>query len=116
MKHVLFIFLVALVQLGAFGQDSLTLDRCRSMALQHNRRLASARVQREKADHDLLATKANSLPKFDFNAIGAVNSLSGTMGMPTTQLPIYSFNAASGGYVPMLLTDGGGNVVGLSQY
>lgn len=116
MKHILLILLVASVQLGAFAQDSLTLARCRSMALQHNRRLASAKVQREKAAHELLAAKANFLPKFDLNAIGAVSNLSGTIGLPSNPLPIYSFNAATGGYVPLLLTDGGGNVVGLSQY
>lgn len=106
---------VAILQ-NVMAQDSLTLDQCRTMAVEHNRQLQSARLQIEKSRYDVLAMKANYLPRLDFHAFDIVNTTSGSINIPSATLPIYSFNAGLGQFVPAVLTDASGNVTGLSQY
>ena len=59
------------------------------MAVEHNRQLASARVQRQKTDFDLLAMKANYLPKLDFNAFDLANTMSGSLALQSSMLPVF---------------------------
>ena len=75
--------------LNATAQDSLTIEQCRKMAVEHNRQLASARVQRQKTDFDLLAMKANYLPKLDFNAFDLANTMSGSLALKSSMLPVF---------------------------
>ena len=77
------------MMLNATAQDSLTIEQCRKMAVEHNRQLASARVQRQKTDFDLLAMKANYLPKLDFNAFDLVNTMSGSLALQSSMLPVF---------------------------
>ena len=75
--------------MDATAQDSLTIEQCRKMAVEHNRQLASARVQRQKTDFDLLAMKANYLPKLDFNAFDLANTMSGSLALKSSMLPVF---------------------------
>lgn len=75
--------------MDATAQDSLTIEQCRKMAVEHNRQLASARVQRQKTDFDLLAMKANYLPKLDFNAFDLANTMSGSLALQSSMLPVF---------------------------
>ena len=75
--------------MNATAQDSLTIEQCRKMAVEHNRQLASARVQRQKTDFDLLAMKANYLPKLDFNAFDLANTMSGSLALKSSMLPVF---------------------------
>ena len=75
--------------MNATAQDSLTIEQCRKMAVEHNRQLASARVQRQKTDFDLLAMKANYLPKLDFNAFDLANTMSGSLALQSSMLPVF---------------------------
>ena len=77
------------MMLNATAQDSLTIEQCRKMAVEHNRQLASARVQRQKTDFDLLAMKANYLPKLDFNAFDLANTMSGSLALQSSMLPVF---------------------------
>lgn len=77
------------MMLNATAQDSLTIEQCRKMAVEHNRQLASARVQRQKTDFDLLAMKANFLPKLDFNAFDLANTMSGSLALKSSMLPVF---------------------------
>ena len=77
------------MMLNATAQDSLTIEQCRKMAVEHNRQLASARVQRQKTDFDLLAMKANYLPKLDFNAFDLANTMSGSLALKASMLPVF---------------------------
>ncbi len=77
------------MMLNATAQDSLTIEQCRKMAVEHNRQLASARVQRQKTDFDLLAMKANYLPKLDFNAFDLANTMSGSLALKSSMLPVF---------------------------
>ncbi|MGM9713369.1 MAG: TolC family protein [Prevotella sp.] len=116
MKRLLYILICAAIQLNALAQDSLTLDRCRSMAVAHNRQLQSARVEMDKSGYDVLAMRANYLPRLDFHAFDIVNTTSGNLSMPSATLPIYSYNADLGQFLPAVITDASGNIAGLAQY
>lgn len=48
------------------AQNRLTLDDCRSMALQHNKELQMAGFERDKAQYNRKAARSNYLPKVDF--------------------------------------------------
>ena len=104
------------MQLSATAQDSLTIDQCRAMAVEHNRQLQQAREQRKKSGYDVMAMKANYLPKLDFQALNLLNTTSGCIGLPSATLPVYSYNSQMGQFLPSVLTDASGNVTGLSQY
>ena len=54
------------MQLSATAQDSLTIDQCRAMAVEHNRQLQQAREQREKSGYDVMAMQATSCPSLTF--------------------------------------------------
>ena len=116
MKRLIYIMIGIGMQLSATAQDSLTIDQCRAMAVEHNRQLQQAREQREKSGYEVMAMKANFLPKLDFQAFDLLNTTSGSIGMPSAPLPIYSYNSQMGQFLPSVLTDASGNVTGLSQY
>lgn len=116
MKRILYILIGIGIHSTTMAQDSLTLERCREMAIEHNRQLALARIQKEKSEYDLLAMRANFFPKFDFNAFDLANTMSGNIKTESATLPIYNYSAEAKQYIPSVLTDATGNVVGLSQY
>ena len=89
MKRLIYIIIGVGMMLNATAQDSLTIEQCRKMAVEHNRQLASARVQRQKTDFDLLAMKANYLPKLDFNAFDLANTMSGSLATQSSMLPVF---------------------------
>ena len=104
------------MQLSATAQDSLTIDQCRAKAVEHNRQLQQAREQRKKSGYDMMAMKANYLPKLNFQTFDLLNTTSGSIGMPSATLPVYSYNPQMGQFLPAVLTDASGQVTGLSQY
>ncbi len=116
MQRIIYIIIGICFRMTAPAQDSLTIEVCRSMAVEHNRQLQQAREQRAKAHHETVAMKANFLPKLDFHAMDIVNTTSGNIRMPSASLPIYSYNAQAGQFLPSVITDASGNVMGLSQY
>lgn len=50
------------------GQESLTLDDCRTLALQHNKSLQMARLSQQRVGYERQVAKSNYLPKVDFLA------------------------------------------------
>ena len=80
--------LLALPALAA-GEE-VSLDRCREMALENNRRIAIARQADEQAAYTVKATKANFFPKFSAGAYGLYAS-SATYGSSTQVLWRASF-------------------------
>lgn len=53
---------IALFPLGAAGQDVLTLDQCRDMAVRNNKNLEQARIKTEMAGYDRKIARANYYP------------------------------------------------------
>ena len=73
--------LLALPALAA-GEE-VSLDRCREMALENNRRIAIARQADEQAAYTVKATKANFFPKFSAGAYGLYASSANDMNWPS---------------------------------
>lgn len=70
---------------SAMMAQTLTLDECRKMALEHNKSLQSARVQEEKLKSDVKSYKANYMPKLDIIGLDAY-----TWGATDITLPFNS--------------------------
>ena len=97
-RRIYFTILIGVgMVIDAGAQDSLTIDRCREMAVEHNRQLASARVQRRKTDFDLMAMRANYLPKLDLNAFDLANTMSGSIAMQSAMLPVFDMTSQIAG-------------------
>ncbi|MBQ4379849.1 MAG: TolC family protein, partial [Bacteroidaceae bacterium] len=54
--------------------ETLTLDECRSRALEYNKSLVSSRLQIQKQEADLKAMKTNFLPNFKVYAADFYNT------------------------------------------
>lgn len=116
MKRHSFLLLFLTVAATVAAQDSLSLYRCRQLALLHNRRISSAVVRQDQAAYTLQAARANFFPDIKFSSLGMLSTASGSLNTPASTLPVYQFNAQTGGYVPMVMADAQGNVLGLAQY
>lgn len=69
MKYTIFLTLFAISSM--MKAQTLTLDECRRMALEHNKTLQSARVQEDKLSNDVKSYKSNYMPKLDIMALDA---------------------------------------------
>lgn len=74
MKKLLSILLATIAAVGASGQNVLTLDSCRSMALANNKQLLISGQKIEKAEYEHKAAKTNYLPKLKGTATYFRNS------------------------------------------
>ena len=59
----------ALLPLGMMGQETLTLEQCREMALQNNKSIEQAKTRVEMAGYDRKIARANYFP--NISATGA---------------------------------------------
>ncbi|MGN0221641.1 MAG: TolC family protein [Prevotella sp.] len=116
MKRLSFLLLLLVAAAMAAAQDSLSLYRCRQLALQHNRRISSAAVRQDQATYTLQAARANFFPDIKFSSLGMLSTASGSFNTPASTLPVCQFSVQTGGYVPMVMADAQGNVLGLSQF
>lgn len=67
MKKTLIIIAAITMACGVKAQNNaLTLDSCRTMALQHNKTLQMATLSKERAGHEREVARSNYLPKIDF--------------------------------------------------
>ena len=74
MKRIVFFLFALLLTATTQGQNLLTLDSCRSMALANNKRLLIGEKEIEKAGYDNTAAKTNYLPKLKATAAYFRNS------------------------------------------
>ena len=68
MKRLLFVIALASWQLCASGQQVLSLDSCRALALRNNKELAQSKAKIGKATWDTKAAHTNYLPKVSLTA------------------------------------------------
>lgn len=66
MKRVKLLTAALLLALPIFAQETLTLEECRAMALEHNKSLQMTALSRDKAYYERQAARSNYLPKIDF--------------------------------------------------
>lgn len=85
---------------SASGQQVLTIEQCREMALSHNKELAASGRQRLYADYLMKSTRANFLPNFSASGTGLYSNADGSFGVAGGNLPVLVPDAATGQPVP----------------
>lgn len=66
MKRIKLLTAALLLALPIMAQETLTLEECRAMALEHNKSLQMTALSRDKAYYERQAARSNYLPKVDF--------------------------------------------------
>ena len=85
-KKLTFITLV-LCALITNAQELLTLDQCRQLALDNNKRMAAANKQTQAAHYTMQSYKGNFFPNFTVSGTGLYSSANGSFSLPGGNLP-----------------------------
>ena len=85
-KKLTFITLV-LCALITNAQELLTLDQCRQLALDNNKRMAAANKQTQAAHYTMQSYRGNFFPNFTASGTGLYSSANGTFNIPGGNLP-----------------------------
>ena len=87
-KKLTFITLV-LCALITNAQELLTLDQCRQLALDNNKRMAAASKQTQAAHYTMQSYRGNFFPNFTASGTGLYSSANGTFSLPGGNLPTF---------------------------
>ena len=87
-KKLTFITLV-LCALITNAQELLTLDQCRQLALDNNKRMAAANKQTQAAHYTMQSYKGNFFPNFTASGTGLYSTANGTFNIPRGNLPTF---------------------------
>ena len=85
-KKLTFITLV-LCALITNAQELLTLDQCRQLVLDNNKRMAAANKQTQAAHYTMQSYKGNFFPNFTASGTGLYSSANGSFSLPGGNLP-----------------------------
>lgn len=86
--------------LSAYAQEAMTLEKCREMALEHNKLMAIATHNKEKADFTQKSFKANYLPKFSATGNYLYTNVDMSKTISGNYLPTFVPDPATGQLVP----------------
>ena len=89
MKKKLAFITLALCALITNAQTPLTLDQCRQLALDNNKRMAVASKQIQAAHYTMQGYKGNFFPNITASGTGLYNSANGTFSLPGGNLPTF---------------------------
>ena len=87
-KKLTFITLV-LCALITNAQELLTLDQCRQLALDNNKRMVAANKQTQAAHYTMQSYRGNFFPNFTASGTGLYSSANGTFNIPGGNLPTF---------------------------
>lgn len=87
------------------GANTLSLDSCRSLALEHNKQLHISRQNISKSRYESHVALAAYFPALDFNGGYAYNEKNISLFDSDQMLPTKSFNASTGSYEYNLVTN-----------
>ena len=93
MKKIVNIFIYLFCVLFVNAQETLTLDQCRQLALDNNKRMAASIKQTQAASYLQKSYKGNFFPNFTASGTGLYSSANGTFGIPGGNLPTFSLDA-----------------------
>ena len=79
--------------LCAMSQEVLTMEQCRSLALQHNKEVAAAKMQTASARYMRKSYKALYLPDFSASGNALYHTADGKLSVPGGNLPTFSLGA-----------------------
>ena len=71
------------------AQETLTLEQCRRLALENNKRMAAASRQTESARYTQKSYRANFFPNFSANGTGLYSTADGSFNIPGGNLPTF---------------------------
>ena len=107
-----FILALSLATAPLFGQEKLTLEQCRELALAHNKEIAAAARQTAGARYTMKSYRGNFFPNISLSGTGMYSTADGNFSATGGNLPTYSLDAlgeylADGGfaYFPGLALD-----------
>ena len=89
MKKNFILGLLFLFPFGVMGQELLTLQQCREMALENNKQMAAAVRQTEGARYMEKSFKGNFFPNFTAHGTNLYGSLDGSLNIPGGKLPVF---------------------------
>ena len=94
MKKTLTLITSILCALTINAQAPLTLDQCRQLALDNNKRMVAATRQTQAAHYTMQSYKGNFFPNFTASGTGLYSSANGTFSIPGGNLPTFALDAA----------------------
>ncbi len=101
------LFFASLALMGSIlanAQQILSLDECRSMALENNHEIKAAQSQTESANYTRKSYRANYFPTITINAIGLYSTIDGSkeIGIGQQNLPVFKPDATFQAQTPQL--------------
>lgn len=110
MKKI-FSILFTILSFSVVAQQQLTLEKCRSMALEHNRQSTISEKTVEKAQYTAKAFQSNFFPKISLTGNYLFNNKKTTLNIEGGFLPTFVPDPATGNLVPNILTTIGDQVI-----
>ena len=89
MKKTLTLIALILCAFITNAQTPLTLDQCRQLALDNNKRMAAANKQTQAAHYTMKSYKGNFFPNFTASGTGLYSTADGTFAIPGGNLPTF---------------------------
>lgn len=115
-RNIIYSILLTIVPTLCVAQsETLSLEQCYSMALDHNKEIEKARMQEEQLGFDIKSYKSNFYPRINLMALDLYSTAKGEFTITGGHLPIYSYSAAAGQYVPNVTVNADGSYT-LNQY
>lgn len=87
MKKKLTLILLLFCAITLHAQVLLTLDQCRQLALDNNKRMVAASKQTQAAHYTMQSYKGNFFPNFTASGTGIYSTADGTFNIPGGNLP-----------------------------
>lgn len=101
MKRIFIVICISVLCATAYGQEELSLSRCREIALGNNHEIKAAGYQTGAAKHTSLSVRGNFFPAVKGSAAGVYSSVSESLKIKGGNLPVLTPSDASpSGYVP----------------
>ncbi len=88
-NHIIILYILCHTA-ALHAQEALNLERCREMALAHNKEIAAASRQTEQTRYTMKSMKDNFFPNLTANATGLYSTADGGYSSGSGQLPIIS--------------------------
>lgn len=79
MKRTLSIFFLSIFLTTTYAQEVLTIDKCREMALKHNKELRSATLTRQQAEYTRLSTRGLFFPDLSLSGTALYSTSDGAL-------------------------------------
>ena len=92
-KRCVLVAMAAVAVHAASAQEVLTMEQCRTLALQHNKEIAAAKMQTASAQYMRKSYKALYLPDFSASGNALYHTADGKLSVPGGNLPTFSLGA-----------------------